>query len=156
MSARFGFDLDPSTLRPAELAACQRASAIYRQVRNLVQGGDLYRLIGPDGDRAALAYADAGRAHLVVFGYQLADLTVTDEAGPDGSGQDRRCPVAGVREGAAYRVRRLSLDRAEEDSCVCSGQALLADGLAWPLDRARTAVLWRLDAEPAGAPADQE
>jgi alpha-galactosidase len=156
MSARFGFDLDPSTLRPAELAACQRASTIYREIRDLVQRGDLYRLIPPDGDRAALAYADGDRAHLVVFGYQLAGLTVADEAGPAGHGRDRRCPVAGLREGAVYRVRRLSLERGEEDSCVCSGESLLADGLAWSLDRARTAVLWRLDAEPAGPLADQE
>jgi len=69
---------------------------------------------------------------------------------------DRRCPVAGLREGAAYRVRRLSLERGDEDSCVRSGRTLLADGLAWPLHRARTAVLWRLDAEPARAGADQE
>src|SRR6202034_4746822 len=109
MSARFGFDLDPSTLRPPERAACQRASAIYREVRDLVQGGDLYRLIAPDGDRAALAYADASRAHLVVFGYQLADRPA-DEAGSGGPLPDRRCPVAGLREGAAYRVRRVSLE----------------------------------------------
>lgn len=145
MSARFGFDLDPSTLRPAELAACQRASAIYREIRDLAQRGDLYRLIPPDGDRAALAYADSDRAHLVVFGYQLARPTPADAAGPDGPDADGPCPVAGIREGPDYRVRRLSRENGEEDSCVRPGRALLADGLAWPLRRARTAALWRID-----------
>lgn len=73
MSARFGFDLDPATLDHAERLACQRAASIYAQVRDLVQRGDMFRLIAPDDGRAALAFADAGRHRCVVFGYQLAD-----------------------------------------------------------------------------------
>jgi hypothetical protein len=59
-------------------------------------------------------------------------------------------------DNAAYRLLPLSLERGEQDSCVRSGRALLAYGLARPPHRPRTAVLWRLQAKPAGALADQD
>ena len=55
MSARFGFDVDFAGLTDEELAVCRRAVALYREVRPLVQQGDLWRLLPPD-ERAALSY----------------------------------------------------------------------------------------------------
>ncbi|HEY2505395.1 MAG TPA: alpha-galactosidase [Streptosporangiaceae bacterium] len=148
MSARFGFDLDPATLTPAELAACQRAAAIYANVRDLVQLGDLFRLISPDapGGRAALGYAGntdgaAGRARGrrgVVFGYQLTDAE-----------QDRGltpCPVPWADREARYRIQQLTLTRGGQDrESIQAGAELRAHGLAWPLQAARTAVIWLVE-----------
>jgi alpha-galactosidase len=140
MSARFGFDLDPAALSPAELAVCRRAARWYRDVRDLVQLGEMFRLIAPETGRAALGYADAGRRRLVVFGYQLADA-----AAPGGP-----CPVAGIDENLDYRVRQFSLTAdAEQDISVRSGRELLTAGLSWPLGLGRTAAIWRLDAQVA-------
>ncbi len=135
MSARFGFDLDPATLGHAERLACQRAASIYSQVRDLVQLGDMFRLIAPDAGRAALGFADYGRRRCVVFGYQLGD------GPPDGPA----CPVAGVRPDAQYRVREVSLVGEDRDHGVRAGSSLLAQGVAWPLTAARTAVIWLLE-----------
>ena len=58
MSARFGFDIDFAGMTDDELAVCRRAVALYRDIRPLVQQGDLWRLVPPD-ERAALAYVSA-------------------------------------------------------------------------------------------------
>lgn len=162
MSARFGFDLDPADLSASERLACQRAASIYGQVRDLVQLGDMFRLIAPDGGRAALGGADGGRAALgfadagrrrgVIFGYQLADAPPAalagraDPGGPAGPVY-AACPVAGVRPDAAYLVRELSLAGPDRDLGVRAGRTLVAEGLAWPLTAARTAVIWLLEEE---------
>jgi alpha-galactosidase len=140
MSARFGFDLDPATLSEHERAICRRAAGLYREIRDLVQQGELFRLIAPagDGGRAALAYAEDGGRRCVVFGYQLS------AAGPG----EPPCPVAGISSGLSYHVRRVSLPGPEESLGIASGRELLASGLDWPLSRPRTAVLWLLDAAP--------
>lgn len=145
MSARFGFDLDPAALTGAELAACRRAAVIYRQVRDLVQLGDLFRLIAPDAPgsdgRVALGYAGAGAGQrAVIFGYQLGE---PGAGGPDPG----PCPVPMAAAGQPYRVRQLSLTSDEEVVTGRDGASLLADGLAWPLSAGRTAALWLL--EPA-------
>ena len=66
MSARFGFDVDFAAMTDDELAVCRRAVALYRDVRPLVQQGDVWRLIPPN-ERAALSYvsADGNRAVLL-------------------------------------------------------------------------------------------
>jgi alpha-galactosidase len=138
MSARFGFDLDPATLSQAERLACRRAASIYAQVRDLVQLGDMFRLIAPDAGRAALAFADTGRRRCVIFGYQLADAVPARPAG-------FACPVAGVRPDTRYRVRELSLAGSDRDHGVRPGSSLLAEGVAWPLTAARTAAIWLLE-----------
>jgi alpha-galactosidase len=149
MSARFGFDLDPQTLSPAERRACRRAASIYGEVRDLVQLGDMFRLIPPDAGRAALGFADSGRRRCVIFGYQLADDAPADPGGPadpaDPAGT--ACPIAGLRPDTAYRVRELSLSGDDRDHGVRAGGSLLTEGLAWPLTAARTAAIWLLEAE---------
>ena len=142
MSARFGFDLDPATLSEQEHAVCRRAASLYRDVRDLVQHGEMFRLLPPSGSdgRAALAYADSGRQRCVMFGYQLADA-----GGPGGPGS--RCPAAGLSADLDYAVRRLTLAGPEQSLGVVPGRELLATGLDWPLRRQRTAVFWLLEAQ---------
>ena len=74
MSGRFGFDLDLTALEAAEWEICRQAVADYHQIRDLVQQGDLHRLVSPVGSgRAALAHVLGDRA--VVFAF------VTDGGG---------------------------------------------------------------------------
>src|SRR5215475_1779561 len=135
MSARFGFDVDPQTLSPAERTVCRRAAAIYREVRDLVQLGELVRLIAPDapgsGGRAALAFCGPAARRAVVFGYQLAE----------GGGSAPPCPAPWADPGLAYRVRQLTLTSEDEIAAERTGASLLANGLAWPLTGERSAVI---------------
>lgn len=141
MSARFGFDLDPATLSPAERTVCRRAVAIYREVRDLVQLGDEFRLVAPDAPgsegRAALAFCGPAARRAVVFGYQLAESL-------DGSAPP--CPAPWADPDLAYRTRELTLTSEDEIATDRTGARLLADGLAWPLTAERSAVIWLVDA----------
>lgn len=72
MSGRFGFDLDLTSLDADEWATCRQAVDDYHQIREVVQQGDLHRLVSPVGSsRAAWAYALGDRA--VVFAFVLDD-----------------------------------------------------------------------------------
>jgi len=137
MSARFGFDLDPATLSPDERAACRRAATIYREVRDLVQLGDEFRLIAPDAPgsegRAALAFNAPAARRAVLFGYQLA-------AGNGGS--TATCPVPWAAEDLVYRIRQVTLTSEDEIVTERAGASLLSEGITWPLTAERTAVLW--------------
>jgi alpha-galactosidase len=135
LSARFGFDLDLQGLGDEELAVCRRAVALARDVRPLVQQGDLWRLLPPD-ERAALSYVSPDGRRAVVFGFQLADGTV--DADP--------VQLGGLHPDRTYEV--VSIDLAEPDAEDrrerWSGAALMERGLAWPLTAACTARVWVL------------
>jgi alpha-galactosidase len=141
MSARFGFDVDLTGLADDDLAVCRRAVAAYRQVRELVQLGDLWRLVSPfagDGSRAALAYTTADLGRAVVFAYQLAD-------GADGAGA--AVPLAGLAldPASTYEVATLDLTTdAVAAPSTRTGADLQADGLAWDGATAETAAIWHL------------
>lgn len=146
MSARFGFDLDSDGLSAEERAVCRRATEAYHRIRDLVQHGDLHRLVSPDeGARAALESVAADRSRAVVFAYQLAD----DEGGGC-------CPLAGLDPGLTYQSSLLYF--AGEIASPPErriGADLLASGLPWPLRHAATAAIWELAAVPAvAAPPD--
>lgn len=70
MSGRFGLDLDLTALTAAERQVCAEAIASYAAIRDVVQQGDLHRLVSPvGGTRAALAYRSGART--VVFLHRL-------------------------------------------------------------------------------------
>lgn len=80
MSGRFGFDLDVTALDEEERRICRDAVEAYGTISDLVQQGDLYRLVSPVGrTRSALAYMDAEGGRAVVFAYRLPDDSPTAE-----------------------------------------------------------------------------
>ncbi len=152
MSARFGFDIDFAGMTDDELAVCRRAVALYRDIRPLVQQGDLWRLV-PPGERAALAYAAEDARRAVVFGFQLS--SPTDPAAPlrpGGLDPDLVYEVTtvdlaadagrsgGAGQGGAADGGGTGADRRP-------GSALMEEGLDWPLRVPCTARIWVL--EPA-------
>ena len=126
MSARFGFDIDFAGMTDDELAVCRRAVALYRDVRPLVQQGDLWRLVPPD-ERAALSYVSADGRRAVLFAFQLT--TRTNDAGPlrlRGLDPDRTYEVIAVDLAAGPDPTRTDVERR-------LGAALMEEGQEWPL-----------------------
>ena len=73
MAQRLGLELQPALLTDEELEWTRRGVETYKQIRDVVQLGDLYRLISPyDEDRAALMYVDDKRSRAVMFAYVTA------------------------------------------------------------------------------------
>jgi alpha-galactosidase len=141
MSARFGFDLDLAALTESERSVCRRAVELYRNIRPIIQQGDLWRLTVSD-ERAALAYVSPDELRAVVFAFQITDPTT--EPGPiclGGLGVERMYRITPV-DLAAERVIP-----ADHDSERRLGEDLADRGIDWPLTQACTAHIWVLDAE---------
>ncbi len=47
MAGQFGYELDPAKMTDEEIAAAQEQIAFYKKYRNVVQQGDMYRLVSP-------------------------------------------------------------------------------------------------------------
>ena len=70
---RLGMEMVPSTLNNAEREYAKRAIAEYKNIRPVVQQGDLYRLLSPyDGDKnfTSLMYVNEAKERAVVFVYR--------------------------------------------------------------------------------------
>ncbi|MBP3773885.1 MAG: alpha-galactosidase [Bacteroidaceae bacterium] len=76
MSGRLGLELQPKDMSEQEREFAQRAIASYKEIRPVVQLGDLYRLVSPydKGSIAALMYANEDKSRLVFFGYNIQYL----------------------------------------------------------------------------------
>ena len=151
LSGRFGFDLDLGSLSESELAVCRRAVAVARRTQDLVQQGDLVRLVSPvdrgDGSRAALAHLSADRRRAVVFGYQLdADADADADADP-GSGAATFLRLDDLVTDVEYVVRVTDLTAdAPIELGTRTGADLAADGIAWPASPPLTASIWEVTA----------
>ena len=74
LSGRFGFDLDLAALDDGDLAVCRRAVLLHHAIRDVVQQGDLHRLVAPtEAGGGAVGYLDPGSGRAVVFCFQLGD-----------------------------------------------------------------------------------
>ncbi len=74
MSVRFGMDLDLNKLSAEDKAICAGAISAYKQIREVTQLGDLYRLEDPHGNyRGAINYVSPDQMRAVVFAFQLQD-----------------------------------------------------------------------------------
>jgi alpha-galactosidase len=138
MSARFGFDVDLVGLTDKERAICRRAVELYREIRPLVQLGDLWRLVAPE-ERAALAYVSPSGDRAVVFAFQIDARRA--ELGP--------LTLGGLHPDQRYAVTAVDLAaEATGDPVYRRGSDLLEPGLGWPLTEACTARMWTI-ATPA-------
>lgn len=72
-SGRLGMELQPKNLTVEEREFSQRCINAYKQYRDLVFTGDLYRLVSPyDGDFYALMYVSQDKRRAVVFNYCMS------------------------------------------------------------------------------------
>ena len=146
LSGRFGLDLDLEALSGEELDVVRRAVATARRTQDLVQMGELVRLVSPvegaDRSRAALAHVAPDRSRAVVFAYQLESA---DSAPP-------MLRFAGLDPDRSYVLTGTDLHApAPADLGTHLGADLVADGLAWPCEHPLTAFIWEL--APALPPA---
>jgi alpha-galactosidase len=136
MSARFGFDVDLAGLSEEERAVCRRAVRLYREIRPVVQLGDLWRLVAPE-EHGSLAYVTRNADRAVVFGFQIETRTTDVSAlslgwlGPDQTYEITAVDLATEPMGEPVYRR---------------GADLLERGLEWPLAEACTARVWTLTA----------
>lgn len=69
-SGRLGMELQPKDMTEEEKAFARKAISAYKQYRDLVFNGDLYRISSPyESDHYSLMYVSKDKKRAVVFGY---------------------------------------------------------------------------------------
>ena len=103
-TGRLGMELQPKNLTPEEKVLADRCIKSYKQYRDLVFGGDLYRLASPyDGSDYALMYVSEDKSRAVVFTFCLKYRN-----------RDTAAPVYkldGLDPARRYKVTELNVDK---------------------------------------------
>ena len=73
MTGRLGLEIQPKTMTEKELKFSKSAIELYKEIRPVVQFGDLYRILSPYENRrlASLMYVDQQKQNAVYFAYYL-------------------------------------------------------------------------------------
>jgi alpha-galactosidase len=135
-------ELQPAHMTETERAQCTTAFKDYKELRELIQLGNLYRLVSPYNDQypmsnvklpemqsvAALMYVNDTKDHAVLFAYGLSSFMKQ---------ASRRIRLAGLDPERMYTLRERNV-RHGEQPCALDGQSftgayLMSVGLDIPL-----------------------
>ena len=141
MSGRLVMELQPKNMSEEEKDFARRAIASYKEFRDIVAEGDLYRLASPyDKDHSALIYVSKDKKRAVFFAWCIR--------------YQSRTPVVNFRldglDGETrYKVRELNVDK----SCwwgngqSFSGDFLMSQGMNPQLKKIYDSAIFILEAE---------
>jgi len=72
MSGNFGYEMDLSKLSEEEREVVRKQVRLYKEIRSLVQQGDMHRLKSPfEGNEAAWMFVSEDRREAVAFWFQV-------------------------------------------------------------------------------------
>ena len=129
MSGRLGMEIQPKNMTQQEKDLCRKAIAEYKEIRPVVQLGDLYRLVSPyDGhNMASLMYVSPEKSQAVFYWWKTE--TFYDNHLP-------RVRMAGLDPDKNYKIRELNrIDNVplSFEGKTFSGKFLMETGLEMPL-----------------------
>ncbi|MCM1449156.1 MAG: alpha-galactosidase [Clostridiales bacterium] len=128
MSGRLGMEIQPAQMSEEEKALCRTAIAQYKDIRHVVQLGDLYRLLSPYDHKgvASLMYVTPEADDAVFFWWKTESFV---------NEQLPRVTMAGLDPDRMYTVTELNrIDRTplSYDGKAFSGRFLMTTGLEIP------------------------
>lgn len=128
MSGRLGMEIQPANMSEKEKALCRNAISQYKEIRPVIQFGDLYRLVSPYDNKgvASLMYASPEKDKAVFFWWRLANFY--DE-------HPMRVKMDGLDPDKIYKVRelnRIDLEQLPYEGQKFSGRFLMENGLEIP------------------------
>ena len=129
MSGRLGMEIQPRNMTQEERDLCRKAIAEYKEIRPVVQFGDLYRLKAPfEGEPfASLMYCSEDKSKAVFYWWKTE--TFHDQHFP-------AVKMAGLDPDKVYRIRELNkidLRDLPFEGRTFTGKFLMENGLAMPL-----------------------
>jgi len=132
MSGNFGYELDLTKLSEEEKTVMKQQVSDYKELRGLVQSGDLYRLKSPfTGNETAWMFVSEDKKKAVVFYFRVL---------AEPNAPLRRLQLRGLQAGFDYRVSQLGTSY--------RGDRLMHFGLNLPQIDGDYASSWfKLDAE---------
>ena len=130
MSGRLGMEIQPKNMTDEEKALCRKAISEYKEIRPVVQFGDLYRLVSPYDNQglSSIMYVSEAKDKAVFYWWKLANF------------YNAHLPIvkmAGLDANKMYKVREL--DVIDNTPLACegksySGKYLMEHGLEMPLE----------------------
>lgn len=128
MSGRLGMEIQPKNMTEAEKALCRTAIGEYKQIRPVVQQGDLYRLLSPYDHlgAASLMYVSSDKDKAVFYWWKTEHFV--NQHLP-------RVPMAGLDADKLYRIHelnRIDIRPLSFEGKTFSGAYLMANGLELP------------------------
>ena len=128
MSGRLGMELQPKHMTGQEKEVCRKAIAEYKEIRPVVQFGDIYRLVSPyDGkNMASMMYCSEDKSKAVFYWWKLE--TFFDDHLP-------KVCMAGLDPSRNYIIKELNrIDNKPlpYEGKVFSGKFLMETGLEIP------------------------
>ena len=128
MSGRLGREIQPKNMTEEEKAFCRKAIESYKEIRPIVQQGDLYRLMSPyDGlGVASLMYVDPSKDKAVYYWWKTE--TFVNQQLP-------LVPMAGLDPDRMYVVKelnRIDNNPLPYEGKAFSGKYLMTHGLDMP------------------------
>lgn len=128
MSARLGMEIQPDDMTDEEKAQTKKAIAEYKEVRPVVQFGDLYRLLSPYDDKglASLMYVDKTKDRAVFYWWKTRSFY--NDMLP-------LVPMDGLDPEKTYTIRELNrIDRKplSFEGKTYTGKFLMENGLEIP------------------------
>ena len=129
MSGRLGMEIQPRNMTQEERDLCRKAISEYKEIRPVVQMGDMYRLVSPydDHNMASLMYVTPDKSEAVFYWWKTE--TFYDDHLP-------RVKMAGLDPERLYTIRELNRIDNEPlpyEGLSFSGKFLMENGLEIPL-----------------------
>ena len=130
MSGRLGMEIQPKNMTEDEKDFCRRAINTYKEIRPIVQQGDIYRLLSPYDNlgAASLMYVTPGKDDAVYYWWKTE--TFVNQQLP-------RVKMAGLDPDKTYTVTELNrIDNTPlpYEGKSFTGRFLMDNGLEMPLD----------------------
>ena len=128
MSGRLGMEIQPKNMTDEEKALCKKAISEYKEIRPVVQLGDLYRLVSPFDNEglASLMYVSEAKDKAVFYWWKMANFYNVHLP---------RVKMAGLDADRMYKVRELNAIDLKPLYCEgksYSGKYLMEHGLEMP------------------------
>ena len=128
MSGRLGMEIQPKNMTDEEKALCRKAISEYKEIRPIVQFGDIYRLVSPYDNLglASLMYVSEAKDKAVFYWWKTESFQ--NEHLP-------RVKMAGLDPNRLYKVRelnRIDLKPLDCEGKSYSGAYLMSHGLEMP------------------------
>ncbi len=146
MSAKLGMDLQPKTMTPDEKAFAKNAIKEYYTFREIVQHGDLYRLLSPyENQRTAMMYVDEAKDNAVVFTYLLEKVI--------NGGNNQVLYLKGLDPEKRYRLTEMNKEPnkyswfTDLEGKTFTGEYLMKYGVRFPMYNQFESKIIRLVAE---------
>ena len=130
MSGRLGIELQPKHMTDEERAQCTQAFHDYKELRPVVQTGNLYRLLSPFSREgfSSLMYVDDAKSHAALFIYKVDNYC--DQPIP-------RLRLAGLDPDRTYTLTERNVKTGQQPCSLSgkqfTGRFLMSVGIEIPL-----------------------